>query len=199
LPTLSAGLVFHHYGHPFSDVVERVTGRLKAAKHDTGGACAAISFLDLTSDGDSPVTGRPVRTVEWLGSNEALLSRLAVVPASQRANLLALCRQAEEEEERTRTSPAPSEAGPGVPGAQPRVESAVDALARRVVDLGSPAVWEVVAGREATSKSVAQLLSSGESDRRQELRHQLDLARWWPPTDSAEGNGTDPAIAGGAR
>src|SRR6185437_2163800 len=49
VPTLSAGLVFHHVKNPFSDVVRHADEQLKQAKRKAPGA-AAVAFLDLTAD-----------------------------------------------------------------------------------------------------------------------------------------------------
>lgn len=166
LPSLSAGLVFHHNSHPFSDVLARATERLESAKRDLNGERAAVAFLDLTADGDRPTPGRPTRTLEELEDAAGLLGRLAAVPQSQRSALAALCRQSDQAETAERRDHG---------------ETAAAALARRAVDLKSEAVWAVVAGSGATTDTVRELLLR-DAPARVRLRHHLDLARWWPPT-----------------
>jgi hypothetical protein len=174
LPSLSAGVVFHHHTHPFSDVLTRAEERLKTAKQETQGETAAVAFLDLTADGDRPTPGRHSRTLLELDAAAELLGRLAAAPQSQRAALVALCRQAAESRP------------PGV--AADDGETSARALARRVVDLGSAAIWEVVAGPDPTADRVRDRLLDS-ADVRAALRHALDLARWWP---AAPGEGAPP-------
>ncbi len=57
IPTLAAGLVFHHVKTPFSDVVRLAAGQLHDAKAKTRGS-AAVAFLDMTADGNAPPEGR---------------------------------------------------------------------------------------------------------------------------------------------
>jgi hypothetical protein len=163
LPSLSAGVVFHHHTHPFSDVVLLATAQLKVAKQEFRGEEAAVAFVDLTSDGDRAPAGRRPVSTGWLDRTQDLLSRLAVVAPSQRETLGALHRQSTEPD-----------------SAVGDRETAVEALARRAVDLGSPAVWEVVAGPDAAGEQVRTLLTA-DGEARTRLRAHLDLARWWPP------------------
>jgi hypothetical protein len=65
------------------------------------------------------------------------------------------------------------------------VETPVEALARRVVDLGYQPLWAAVAGPGAAAEAVRSAVVSNEMARN-ELRRLLDLARWWPPGGTQE-------------
>lgn len=58
LPTLSAGMVFHHRSQPLPDVLAKAHDHLTLAKLATRGDGASVSFLDLTADGDRAVGDR---------------------------------------------------------------------------------------------------------------------------------------------
>lgn len=187
VPSMSAGVIFHHSTHPFSDVVSKATAQLKHAKREVDGKRASVAFVDLTADGDQPRAGRPVRELTWLEGNHLLLDRLAAVSPSHRQAIASLYGQ----------SLAPQRPGPMRATAQASAtrgsnslitaqETAIEALARRVVDLGESALWEVAAGPGATGDDVRRaLVDEADSSARERLGHYLDLARWWPdPTGS---------------
>lgn len=96
IPTLAAGLVFHHAKTPFSDVVRLTAGRLHDAKARTRGS-AAIAFLDMTSDGNAPPDDRlPVRLSD-LDKHAGRLTQIAALPRSRRQALLELYRNGDVE------------------------------------------------------------------------------------------------------
>jgi hypothetical protein len=180
-PCLSAGLVFHHRSHPFSDAVSLAKARLTASKRVTRGGAPSVAFLDLTGDGGQAPAGRTALPLDELrGDSSAQLSAVAAAPRSHRETLLALLRQADE-------------GRPSRDRAHRRRESAAEALARRVVDMGHRPVWEAIAGHGATGDGVrARLEEDGAA--RAGLRQLLDLARWWP-----EDLGPRPEPAGDGR
>jgi hypothetical protein len=149
-PTMSAGLVFAHRAHPFSDLV-RVAGKeLRAAKDRTRGKEAAISFRDLTADGGDPLSHRAPVTLAYLAEHGAALAGIEKIPPSRRQALLALLRQ-------------------GASG---------DAI-RRLTDFDdNRPLWEVIAGRGATPEQARQQLMDSQP-RQAELRQLLDIARHW--------------------
>ena len=93
LPSLSAGLVFHHATAPFSDVVRIVEDQLKAAKQATRGTEPTVAFLDLTADGGLQPSGRQPLTLACLTANAGLLERAEQIPKSRRETLVALRRR----------------------------------------------------------------------------------------------------------
>jgi len=183
LPSMSAGIVFHHLSAPFPDVVRLARDQLAAAKACTQGTAPSVAFLDLIADGGSvPASRRPLPLAD-LDQGATLLTRIAALPQSHRQTLVALQRLSEE------TSAAAADGG--------RAETPADALARRVVDLGYPPLWEAVSGAEAGAPDVREELRSNPAAR-SALRAVLDLARWWPPLEPAaqgatlsRGNGSD--------
>jgi hypothetical protein len=171
LPSLSAGLVFHHASAPFADVVRLAGERLRAAKGATAGKAPSVAFLDLTADGGSAPPSRPPLLLTKLAQDAGRLSGIATVSRSQRETLLGL--------ERLARQGTAAQAGPG------RGETPAQALARRVVDLGSQPIWDAVTGRAgATGSEVRAALENGTMGR-DNLRRELDLARWWPPAGAA--------------
>jgi hypothetical protein len=178
LPSLSAGLVFHHQAAPFPDVVRLAKGQLDLAKKAVKGNGPSVAFLDLTADGGHAPAGREPLTLAELDSGAAVLDQIARIPRSHRETLVTLHRLCTADE----TAGAPSG----------RTETAAEALTRRVVDLGYRPLWDAIAGPKATAPDVrAALLSS--PGKRNELRRILDLARWWPPS----GTGSEPAALSG--
>jgi hypothetical protein len=149
-PTLSAGLVFAHRSHPFSDLV-RIAGReLRTAKDKTRGSEAAISFRDLTADGGEALSHRAPVTLAYLDEHAAALADIEKIPPSRRQALLALLRQ-----------------------------GAVDDAIRRLTDFeDNRPLWEVIAGRGVTADEARQKLMAS-VDSQEELRQLLDIARHW--------------------
>jgi hypothetical protein len=149
-PTMSAGLIFAHRTHPFSDLV-RIAGReLRTAKDKTRGSEAAISFRDLTADGGEPLNHRVPVTLAYLADHAAALADIEKIPPSRRQALLALLRQ-----------------------------GAIGDAIRRLTDFeDNRPLWEVVAGRGATAEQARQELTGSEA-RHRELRQLLDIARHW--------------------
>ncbi len=170
LPSLSAGLVFHHQSAPFSDVVRLAKEQLDAAKRATRGCAPSVAFLDLTADGGHSPAGRAPWTLEHLDGGAGRLDEIALIPRSHRETLVALHRLSTE--------------NTGAAERDNAAESPAQALARRVIDLGYPPLWEAVAGAGATPDAVRTALDSGPGSR-DELRRILDLARWWPPGEPA--------------
>ena len=183
LPSLSAGLVFHHQSAPFPDVVRLAKQELDQAKQASQGEGPSVAFLDLTADGGHAPPWRQPLTLTDLDRSAPGLGRIARIPRSHRETLVALHRLCVEYEQ------AGGELG--------RAETPPEALARRAADLGHKALWDVVVGPGTSPQDVrSQLVSS--PDKRTQLRRVLDLARWWPP--SAElGAEAGPAGGGNAR
>lgn len=168
LPTMSAGLVFHHLKAPFPDVVRLAHGRLRAAKNATCGREASVAFLDLTADGDAPPASREPLTAENLNRQASRLSGIATVSRSHRETLVGLERLAQAD---------PHARGPAGTG-----ETPIEALARRVADLGCTPIWDAVLGRPGgTASDIRDALTADDRVTRDRLRRALDLARWWPP------------------
>jgi hypothetical protein len=89
IPTLSAGLVFHHAKYPFSDVARLAAEQLSYAKGKTPGT-AAVAFLDLTADGIQPPKGRQPISLADLNKYAAVFQKTADLPSSRRQTLLDL-------------------------------------------------------------------------------------------------------------
>ncbi len=168
LPSMSAGIVFHHQSAPFPDVVRLAKDQLVAAKACTQGTAPSVAFLDLTADGGRPPASRRPLPLADLDKTATLLTGIAALPQSHRQTLVALQRLSEE------TDAAGADGG--------RAETPAEALARRVVDLGYPPLWEAVSGPGAGAQDVREELESNPAAR-SALRGVLDLARWWPPSE----------------
>lgn len=164
LPSLSAGLVFHHRSAPFPDVVRLAKGQLDTAKEATDGREPSIAFLDLTADGGQAPRTRKPETLDDLSRKAARLGQVAYIPRAHRETLIALLRLCEHSEQGS------------APG---RAEAPPESLARRVVDLGYEPLWEMAAGPGADAQKVRTVLLS-DAAARSRLRGALDLARWWP-------------------
>lgn len=93
-PTLSAGVVVHHFSEPNSSVVELATALLKRAKREHLGRDAALAWQDITHDGPVDLR-RPSVTVAALDAHGPALTALAALAGSQRQRLAALCRAVE--------------------------------------------------------------------------------------------------------
>ena len=166
------------------DLVESAAHELEGAKRRTGGRQASVAFVDFTSDGHQPPTGRDVLTLAGLHDIDPLLSGLAQVPGGQRSTLLAQLRHVSDLES------AVTSGHVRVVVDDDRGEPAVEALARRVVDLGNLAVWRAVTwipgathpepDAEPDATQIRDALLNNPVAR-QRLRGRLDLARWWPP------------------
>jgi hypothetical protein len=173
LPSMSAGLVFHHRSAPFPDVVHLAKGRLDAAKRKYSGREPSIAFLDLTADGGQAPPGREPVTPGALNAQASGLGQIACIPRAHRETLTVLLRLCLERD---------------APG---RAETPPEALARRVIDLGYEPLWDVAAEPGAGAEQVRSALMCDDGAARNRLRGALDLARWWPP-DPVNG----PAIPG---
>lgn len=165
LPSMSAGLVFHHLTNPFHDVARLAQEQLGQAKKAASGRQESVAFLDLTADGgDVPAGRRPLMLAD-LGKEAGQLAAVAAVPTSHRETVLALLRLCADTDRACQ---------PGT-----RADDPAEELARRVVDLGHQALWTVVGGVNAKPPAVKAALVS-DAGRRAELRRVLDLARCWP-------------------
>jgi hypothetical protein len=132
LPSLSAGMVFHHTKAPFSDVVRLAGDQLHEAKHSAEGS--AVAFLDLTSDGSLAPEGRKPLTLGYLDGSAARLNQIEVlIPNSRRETLLAYLRQ-----------------------------NAAGDFIRRLTDLPNEPLWEVVAGPGADAEDARIALKDDE-------------------------------------
>lgn len=202
LPTLSIGMVFHHLGHPFSDVVEKAEHQLAHAKGATqvldaksadqpGGPRtdqgpsvppATLAFHDLTADGEMPpleepgTARRPV-TIRWLADQVDPLARLASASRSHRSTLLQLLRESRDQ---TLTSAGSEPTSTLAAGRQP--EDPANALARRVVEVGSTAVLGIIRALspDLASDEDVQVALEKRRELRDDLRLCLDIARHWP-------------------
>ena len=153
-PTLSAGLVFAHKMHPFSDLVRLVGAELHKAKRHDQGKIASVSFLDLTADGGHAPAGREPLTLAYLDTHAADLERIEQISRSRRESLLALLRR-----------------------------GAVEDAIRRLTDLdGNQPLWDVITGKkDATPDEVREKLTSAETGEAalKQMRRLLDVARHW--------------------
>lgn len=91
LPTLSAGVVFHHWKVPLFLVNERAKELLRRAKVHTSGRAAALAWQDVTHDGREPVR-RPALRHDVLRTCWDALTGLAAQPASAKYRLSELAR-----------------------------------------------------------------------------------------------------------
>lgn len=86
LPTASAGVVFAHRTFPFRRSVELAEDRLRAAKQAHAGQAAAVSWIDVTRDGERPPPSRAAWTLTDLQTaDDALRALGAVEPAGRSA------------------------------------------------------------------------------------------------------------------
>jgi len=169
LPSLSAGVVFHHQTHPFSDVVRLTKQRLRTAKVAYRGEHPAVDFLDLTADGGHAVDRVPLLLADLDGLADTL-GRIAAAPQSHRATLVTLLREIADDS----LSAGRVEGG----------ETAVDSLARRIVDIGNPGLLDLVSPGDPSVTGVHDRLRN-DPGLRADLRRALDLARWWPALATA--------------
>ena len=159
VPTMAAGLVFHHVTTPFSDVVRLAAVQLHDAKAKTRGS-AAVAFLDITADGNTPPKGRLPVMLGDLDKQAAWLTQAAALPASRRQALLDLYR-----------------------------DDAPDGFIARLTDFSdNRPLWQIAAGPNATAPAVRDELRKSKA-RRDEVRRALDIARHWqaePRTEESQ-------------
>jgi hypothetical protein len=149
VPTLAAGMVFHHAKTPFSDVVRLTSGQLRDAKARTRGS-AAIAFLDMTADGSAPPDGRLPVTLRDLDKHAGRLTQIAALPGSRRQALLELYRNGD-----------------------------TDGFIARLTDFAdNRPLWEIPAGPGATAPAARDGLRNSKASR-DEVRRALDIARHW--------------------
>lgn len=91
-PTLSAGIVFHHFKSPLSSAVDLAGELLTTAKKQQRGELAAIGWHDITHDGSQRLTTRRSVTVQQLTEMWPHLDALAACSGSAKQNLAALAR-----------------------------------------------------------------------------------------------------------
>ncbi|MFC8797287.1 hypothetical protein ACFT2C_06115 [Promicromonospora sp. NPDC057138] len=101
MPSVSAGIVFAHYAQPFGLVMEAAERQLKQAKRGRKGARAAISWLDVTTDGyehpgRSPVDLATLREDDVPSAAARGLDRLSGTTSSHRAQLVRALRTADQ-------------------------------------------------------------------------------------------------------
>jgi hypothetical protein len=149
VPTLSAGLVFHHVKNPFSDVVRHATEELKRAKRKAPGT-AAVAFLDLTADGSEAPKGRAPITLGDLDKYASRLTKTAELPSSRRQTLLDLERNDPE-------------------GFINRLTDFAD----------NWPLWEIAVGGRKTDPQAASDELRKSAAARCDVRRALDIARHW--------------------
>ncbi|MBK0869634.1 hypothetical protein INP57_22730 [Saccharopolyspora sp. HNM0986] len=91
LPTLSAGIVFHHYAVPLFQVNELAKSLLRRAKVRTSGKAASLAWHDTTRDGREPID-RDAITLQTFQTYRTALSDLAALKQSARQRLADLTR-----------------------------------------------------------------------------------------------------------
>jgi hypothetical protein len=170
VPSLSAGLVFHHLTAPFSDVLRIAEGQLDLAKKAGRGEGPAVAFLDLTADGGHEPPGREPLTLAYLTRNGGLLERIERIPKSRRETLVTLHRQAFETD---------------VTGGRADAETPGEEFIRRLTDLDNRPLWEAAAGRGAGPDDARRAIA-GRPETLDELRRLLDVARYWHTAPRAE-------------
>lgn len=85
-PSLSAGVVFHHYQLPLFQITDIAKRALRQAKVATSGEAASLAWHDTTRDGREPID-RPAVTFDELNEHWAALTDLAAMPNSARKQL----------------------------------------------------------------------------------------------------------------
>lgn len=83
----SAGVVFTHTAFPFRRAVELADEAKDAAKRTYGGRRPAVSWLDVTRDGEQPPAHRTAWTLRDLERHDGAIRALRDVPPSGRAML----------------------------------------------------------------------------------------------------------------
>ena len=165
VPSLAAGMVFHHRTAAFSDVLRMADDLLREAKAATCGSAPAVAFLDLTADGGGKPAGREPVSLAYLTEQADRLEAIAAIPNSRRETLLTLLRQ----------------------GSAPE-------FIRRLTDLDNSPLWQVVAGPHPDAASTRAVLSA-QPHKVGELRRVLDIARYWRTTPRAESPGSKESSA----
>lgn len=145
LPTVSAGLLFHHYSEPFPYALSRCEELRDEAKRSHSGAEAAVAFADLTFDGEdvraSPDARSLVHSVRWLAETQAHLDAAAcTLSTAQRHSLYDLSRP------RVRQRDEP-------PGPSPE-------LGRKIIDQGNPALLRLLTAAGLASRRCAAVRSA---------------------------------------
>lgn len=92
LPTLSAGVVFHHYTVPLFQTNDLAKSLLRRAKLKTQGKAASVAWHDTTQQGRMRIT-RPALTHAVLEEHAAALGELAEVNSTARQRLAELNRK----------------------------------------------------------------------------------------------------------
>jgi hypothetical protein len=90
LPSMSAGLVFAHAKFPYARAVRLAEDALRRAKRDTYGAVPAVSWLDVTVDGEAAPEWRSTQTLEALSRKAGSITALGSVSPSGRQALARL-------------------------------------------------------------------------------------------------------------
>jgi hypothetical protein len=86
-PGASAGVVFAHSAFPFPRAVELAEQALRAAKHAHAGRASAVTWLDVTREGEQPPPDRMAWTLDDLDGAAPALADLRAVPPAGRAVL----------------------------------------------------------------------------------------------------------------
>jgi hypothetical protein len=89
-PSASAGMVFSHVKFPFRRAVELAETALRSAKAQQAGRVAAVSWLDVTHDGEQPPLGRRAWRVTDLDGAAVALRALREIDPAGRAVLTQL-------------------------------------------------------------------------------------------------------------
>ena len=76
-PTASAGVVIAHGTYPFTDVMALAGTALNKAKREVRGARSSVCWLDVTADGPTVDSSRPVLATEAILDHEQKLHALA--------------------------------------------------------------------------------------------------------------------------
>lgn len=90
LPSVSAGIVFAHYKFPYARAAHLAEESLRKAKHDARGAEPALSWLDVTVDGEEIPSWRTTVTLSELDSRDVELRTLGAIESSGRQVLARL-------------------------------------------------------------------------------------------------------------
>jgi hypothetical protein len=98
LPSMSAGVVFAHAKFPYARAVRLAEDALRRAKRDTRGAEPAVSWLDVTADGEVPPAWRLTQTMDALSRRADDITALGGIPASGRQALARLLARGTDEE-----------------------------------------------------------------------------------------------------
>jgi hypothetical protein len=100
LPSMSAGVVFAHAKFPYARAVHLAEDALRRAKRDTRGAEPAVSWLDVTTDGEAQPSWRITQTMDALSRQADVIAALSGISRSGRQALARLLALGTEEESR---------------------------------------------------------------------------------------------------